>query len=184
MEKWSNKPPQQKEGYGLRLIRTPKSGRIRALITCEELIGTPTHYWGGRTVPCQGSDCKVPHETIGWRWHGYVPMILEGDHEHVILELTAQACETIAQYAEANGSLRGVLLTATRATGVKNGRVLLKLEPTNLKTIVLPPEPDVPKVMRHIWGIQEETTVEKTYSPQRGNGFVVRQTEPPNGNVR
>ncbi len=175
MSNWTNTPPTPADGYGLRLIRTPQTGKIKGLITYQELTGTPTHYWGGRTVPCERPDCKACEAQIGWRWHGYVPIILPGDHEHVILELTAQACELIKNYAEVNGSLRGTFITAVRATGRINGRVLLTLLPSDLQSIVLPEEPDVPKVMRHIWGIQADTTAEPTYSEDRGNGFTVNR---------
>jgi len=183
MGKWSDSPPTPSEGYGLRLLRTPKTGKIRGLITYETLAGTPTHYWGGRTVPCETPICKACEAQIGWRWHGYVPMILPGDHEHVILELTAQACEVIKLYAKVNGSLRGTFLTAVRAAGRTNGRVLLHLEPSDLQSIVLPEEPDVPKVMRHIWGIQADTQAVITYAEDRGAGFRVIRNEKGNGKV-
>ena len=178
---WQNTPPPKAEGYGMRLLRTPAQGALRGMITCETLQGTPTHYFGGRTVPCLQKDCKACANDIGWLWHGYLSMILPTTHEHVLLELTAQACEVVNNYHEQHSVLRGTLVTATRAGKLANGRVLLQLNPGNLSDIQLPDAPDIRKHMMHIWGIQDGGKTAATYSPDRKNGFRITSTDNGNG---
>ncbi len=180
MMDWQNSPPEKTEGYGMRLLRTPAKGALRGMITCESLQGTPTHYFGGRTVPCLQKDCKACGNGVGWLWHGYLSMILPKTHEHVLLELTAQACEQVNAYHKQHSLLRGAFVTATRAGKLANGRVILELNPGDQTGIQLPDPPDVRKHMMHIWGIQDAGEAKQTYSPERGNGFRAHIKEPNN----
>lgn len=178
---WKSDPPPKAEGYGMRLLRTPAKSPLRGMITCDSLQGTPTHYFGGRTVPCQQKSCKACEHGVGWLWHGYLSMILPTTHEHVLLELTAQACEIVNDFHKKNSLLRGALITATRAGKLPNGRVLLQLNPGDLQGINLPDPPDVRKHMMHIWGIQDGGKTTETYSPDRGDGFRAGMKENGNG---
>lgn len=181
MLNWKSQPPPKAEGYGMRLLRTPAKGGIRGMITCENLQGTPTHYFGGRTVPCQQKQCKACENGVGWLWHGYLSMILPSTHEHVLLELTAQACEQVNDFHKQHTVLRGAFVTATRAGKLANGRVILQLSPGDQTGIQLPDAPDIQKHMMHIWGIQDASKAKATYSPDRANGFRVEPKERENG---
>ncbi len=177
MSKWTSNPPPREAGYGMRLIRTPANGKLNGLITCDDLIGTPTHYFGGRTVPCDDQECKACEAAIGWRWHAYVPIVLARTHEHCILELTAQAAQSLKDYRKENLTLRGTWLSAQRAGNRRNGRVIITLAPHDLTQITLPPEPDVQQIMLHIWGIQASATARETYAEDRGRGFKIQTNE-------
>ncbi|KKL63923.1 hypothetical protein LCGC14_2170260, partial [marine sediment metagenome] len=69
---FSHTPPDQGHGPSLRLRRTPGPGTLTATVTCERLIGCPTHFYQRRTVPCEGDACQACSEGYPWRWHGYI----------------------------------------------------------------------------------------------------------------
>lgn len=153
MPLFSTEPPTDPRGHGLPLMRTPPNGRLIVAITTPEMIGCPTHWYGGRTVPCEGEHCKPCLEGYPWRWHGYLAGMLPGSRRHVLLEFTAQAAETINQYRQSHGTLRAAILTAQRHKNRHNGRVLVSLKPGDVDNLNLPPEPDIVNALSILWNI-------------------------------
>lgn len=153
MPNWDHQPPADATRPGLRLTRTPPGRPFKGIVTCERLIGCATHYYNNRTIPCEAPGCPACDEGMSWRWHAYVSCIDETNHEHVIFELTAASAQRLQEYQERHGTLRGCEFLATRANNRHNGRVLIRTQPANLAKIHLPPEPDIPAVMCHIWNI-------------------------------
>lgn len=151
---YSNTPPKDPRGYGLPLIRTPANGKLTLAITTDDLIGCPTHWYGGRTVPCDADYCQPCNEGYPWRWHAYIAGLLPQNRRHVICEFTAQAAEVIANYRKTHTTLRNAILTAQRHRNRHNGRVLVTLTPGDPQHLNLPAAPDIAKALALIWNIQ------------------------------
>lgn len=153
MPQFSNQPPKDPKGYGLDLIRTPANGKLILAITSHEMIGCPTHWFGGRTVPCETVNCRACLEGIPWRWHGYVAGIVPNTRHQFIAEFTAQACEKINEYSKTHPSLRNAILTARRLHNKRNGRVVLTIATGDPDKLHLPDAPDMIKCLSILWNI-------------------------------
>jgi hypothetical protein len=153
MINWSNEIPDSPAGRPLPLRRTPAAGSFNAIVTSPDLTGTDTHYWGGRTVPCERPNCPACREGIGYRWHAYFGCLQAHTRAHILFEVTAQAAETFVAYRQAHGTLRGCLFSAQRWQRRPNGRVIIQTKPADLAQITLPPAPDVCAALAIIWGL-------------------------------
>lgn len=153
MPVFTNRPPEDSSGPGLRLRRTPAPGKLTGIVTCRELIGCPTHFYRHRTVPCEPPDCEACKAGHPWRWHGYLSAIDCKTNEHFIFEMTAQAAETFTQYQARHDTLLGCLFEAARLGDRHNGRVLMRCKPADLTKINLPSAPDLMMCLCHIWNI-------------------------------
>lgn len=143
-------PPMSKlKGWDLK--RTPPATALTGIITCHELVATPTHYWGGRTVPCEGETCKACLALVPNRWHIYVSAYSNKTKEHFLFECTAQAGEAFDSYFHANGTLRGCAFGATRPKGGKNAKVFIETKPVDLSKQHLPEAPDLIRALCTIW---------------------------------
>ena len=164
MPTWSNTLPSDKSHMGFTLRRTPASGPIRAIITCESLTVCETHYWGGRTVPCEryqqnpdgtltAGDCPACNNSVPYRAHVYVSAFDPHTHEHFIFECTAHAAISFVDYEAANGKLRGCIFQAFRPKGTKNSKVVISTNIANLERITLPSSPNVILALCTIWRV-------------------------------
>jgi len=150
---FSHAPPTNDRGYGLPIIRTPANGKLELAITTPEIIGCPTHWYHGRTVPCETVNCQACLEAVPWRWHAYLAGILPRTRQHVILEVTAQAAEQIQAYAKTHPTLRNAILTAQRQKNRRNGRVIITMATGDPDKLHLPNPPDMIKCLSVLWNI-------------------------------
>lgn len=153
MPRFSNAPPADPRGQSLPLRRCPPRGGLIAVITCDDVLGCPTHFYGGRTVPCEADKCVPCQEGISWRWHGYVSAYLLKAKQHFLFEMTARCAEVLIQYREAHSTLRGCLFEATRPSQTPNGRVIIHTKPIDLEGIAVPDPPDLPTLLSMIWNL-------------------------------
>lgn len=154
MFQFQKSPPADPRGNSLPLMRTPTNKPIQGIVTSSEMVGTRTHYYRGRTIPCDDTDCPACTDGIPWRWHGYVSVYSPGSHKTVLFELTAKAAEPLTQYFAAYGTLRGCEIIAKRANMSPNSRVLLQTKPADLEKITLPAEPNLLEALSIIWNIE------------------------------
>lgn len=160
---FTNEPPPDPRGNSLDLRRTPTGRPIRGIITCDNVVGTPTHFFHGRTVPCTGDDCEAHAHGVPWRWHGYVSLFGPSTHSHILFEMTAKAVEPLKAYRTAHGTLRGCLLQARRINSFPNARVIITTGVADLQSISLPNEPHLLEALSIIWNIPlEEITMQGT----------------------
>lgn len=155
MPNWSTKPPEQDQSYALRIIRTPPDKPIDAIVTSNEIIGTPTHFIHNRTVPCEGTD-QCPHCIKGHstRWHGYLACVNVDGLEHVLFEFTKVMSQSFTTYLGIYQTLRGCKFQARRPSKRINGRVVIHCKRTDVAETRLPEPPDVKRILCHIWNIQ------------------------------
>ncbi len=135
------------------LIRTHPTKPLVAVVTSDDLLGCHTHYWRGRTVPCEVQGCKPCEDGMPFRWHAWLTALTEPQRTHIIFEITAQAAENFVTYRKANGTLRGCRFRASRPAKTPNGRVRIECRPQDLSKISLPEAPNLVKCMSIIWNI-------------------------------
>lgn len=172
MPTYSNTPPKDSHGVALPILRTPAAGKIRAIVTSEDMIGTNTHFWGGHTVPCGGRDCEACQAGIPYRWHAYLTAYLPPKALHFLYECTAPAAEVFVAYRNDRQHLRGCVFEAYRWRSARNGRVMLRCEPHPNDTIHLPPPPIIENVLAILWQLPK-TNVKPTEDRYLGREIAV-----------
>jgi len=155
MPTWNDSPPPTPSDFSYRLIRVPPTKLLHCVILCPKPTGTPTHFFKGHTMPCEGKECPACQEGLLWRWHAYLPCLCTPGHEKVILELTAQACDQLTAARNEYRTLRGLEILAERPSHRPNGRIRITVAPGLRPDALLPPCPDVPAIMLHIWGLDD-----------------------------
>jgi hypothetical protein len=153
MPTYSNTPPPNDRGHALTIRRVAPGKPLICAITSEDLIGTKTHFFGGRTVPCETPDCKACTEGQPWRWHAYIGCFDPAPNEQFLLELTAQASTKLLEYRSTYGTLRGCKLRASRANWAKNSRLVIVVCPADLTKFTLPPPPNLERCLAILWNL-------------------------------
>jgi len=123
------------------------------MITCNELLGCYTHWWTGRTIPCETPNCEACAENQPARWHAYTSCFDPKTHEVFIFECTANAARALEHYFNSFGTLRGCLITATRPKRRRNAKIEILTQPADLSNLNLPRPPDLTKALAIIWQI-------------------------------
>ena len=192
MLNFTTEPPDDLGRSGYRLIRTPAARPITGYVLSDNVTGCPTHFINNRTVPCEAPDCDACASGVGWRWHGYLLVLLADTQETVLFEMTAAASQPFKTYRERYGTTRGAAFKATRANSRPNGRVLIQTKPADLAKITLPKAQPVHKLLCHIWNIPEtqiDTTDHRARAPFQ-NATIDRSKapvvpfEPPDGQAQ
>jgi len=162
MPTWRNELPPEGKNRGYDLHRTPTNGSLIAIITSDDLLVCDTHYWHGRTTPCErecnaegktidDSQCQACQEKIPWRTHVYVAAFDAKKREHFIFECTTHAAKVLAEYRDAATTLRGCVLNACRPKGEPNSKVCIMTHAADLSKNPLPAAPDVVTALAVIW---------------------------------
>jgi len=178
MPTWSNAVPTDPRGQGLPLLRTPAGRTLTAVVTSTDLIGCNTHFWGGHTMPCEAPECEACQAGVAYRWHGYLAAFNPADQLHFIFEMTAQAAQTFINYRNEHKTIRCCQFQAYRWQQKRNGRVILKCEPSAIVPSALPRAPDLGKIMAIIWRLPIpnvtidgiERGVSRVFADSEGNG--------------
>ena len=197
MPTWRTTLPPEGKNQGYTLRRTPTNGSLIAIITCDELIVCDTHYWHGRTMPCErecnnegktidDSHCPACLEKAAWRTHVYVSAFDAKKREHFIFECTTHAAKTLQEYRDAAGTLRGCILNACRPKATPNAKVSILTHAADLSKCPLPAAPNIPDALAVIWRLPRTAMEEHPmkYSPTelRTNAKRLRamRTQPDN----
>lgn len=154
MPKFSTTPPEDPRGFALPLVRVPAGKTIVAIVISEDLIGCPTHFWGGRTVPCEEVDCVPCSEGVSWRWHSWLAAWSPNNDSTFLFESTRRITDVFCGYREIHGTLRGCHFRAQRRTSARNSRVNIELKPADLRAVRLPGPPNLLACMAIIWNIK------------------------------
>jgi hypothetical protein len=166
MPNWRNTLPPAEKHMGFDLKRTPATTPIHAIITCDDLLVADTHFYHGRTLPCErnatdengepaAATCTACNDAIPYRTHVYVSAYDPRTALHFIFECTAHAAKPLADYRAATGTLRGCIIHATRPKGLKNARVTIETNTANLTKNRIPEPPNVILAMATIWRLPQ-----------------------------
>ncbi len=153
MPVFSRQPPPRATDYALTLRRVPAGAGVRGIITTADLLGCWTHWWGGRTQPCEADDCKACSEGMPKRWHAYIAAWSRDPSYHYLLELTRNAVDPLLAYRKDHGTIRGCAYQARRSGPAKNSRLILTCTPADLNGLQLPPEPNLIHCLAVIWSL-------------------------------
>ena len=153
MPDFTNRPPSESTGHNYDVVRCPATGKLRAVITCPDLIGCPTHFFRGHTVPCEPQNCEACAEGLPFRWHGYVTIFTAATHLHQLLEITAPPAEVLAAYRDQHGTLRGCEVILNRISPRPNGRVRIVTKPLDLEHVHIPSPPDLRLILATMWNL-------------------------------
>lgn len=151
MPNWKKDPPKSGDQPALRLTRTPSPGNLIAIVLSDDLIGCDTHFWSGRTMPCEAPECAACREGVPFRWHGYLGCCDPQTRSLFIFEMTARSAEYFKDYRKGYGSLRGAKFRASRWKKTPNSRVVIEIKPSDVPPDSLPTAPDVCAAMSIIW---------------------------------
>jgi hypothetical protein len=162
MPHWSPEPPASTEGHAFTIIRTPEHAPLIAVVTSDRLLGCDTHFWGGRTIPCERptpdqlragiqNQCRACLELSPYRWHAYLSAVKAKTHEHIIFEMTARAALAFRDYRATNGTLRGCWFVAERPKKKRTSRIVITCKPFDQTIYRLPDAPDIIRAMSVIW---------------------------------
>lgn len=154
--------PAQGKHQGFDLRRTPTTSALQAVITCESLIVCDTHFWHGRTMPCErivndagktvdDSTCQACQMKQPYRTHAYVSCFNPKTHEHFLFECTGTAAKPLEEYQEANKTLRGCVLYASRPKQGPNSKVVIQTNSIDQRKTPLPNPPNIPAALAVIW---------------------------------
>jgi hypothetical protein len=155
MPAWTNELPSQPEQPGFTLRRTPPDRPLRAVVTCNDLNVCLTHFWGGRTMPCEKPQCDACNAMSPKRAHVYLSAYDLTNREHFIFECTAPAAEPFRDWKRDFTTLRGCLFQASRPKRRRNAQVEILTKPCDLTKITLPLPPDVALAMAVIWRLPQ-----------------------------
>jgi hypothetical protein len=174
-------PPQGKH-QGFDLKRTPEIGSLQAIVTSEDLLVCDTHFFHGRTTPCErvlndegktidDTQCAACVDKIAYRCHVYVSAFDAKKLEHFIFECTSNAAKSLEEYRNATGTLRGCVIYSVRPKGLKNSKVVIETSTVNLAKVKIPPAPDLIRALAVIWRLP-------------GVALEVKNNDKKNGKVR
>lgn len=160
MPTFSTTPPPDPRGQALPIRRTPDGRPLVAVVTSPEMIGTNTHFYGGRTVPCEAPNCNACQDGLSWRWHGYLTAVDNKNGQHFLFEMTAQAAQAFVEYRKLYGTLRGCLFEASRTGARKNGRVFIRCKPNTNTALHLPECANLPTLLCNLWNVPAPAAAE------------------------
>ena len=190
MPTFSNKLPSQTENRGYDLRRTPPDQPLRGIITCDDVIGCYTHWWGGRTVPCEDATCEACKANTPSRWHCYLSVLEAKTHDHFIFECTGKAANPLIEYKDAKGTLRDAYMIAVRPKRRRNARVEIIVKPFDTSGLIIPSPPDLIRAMAVIWQLPGKAL--RTNTAERGATLITtdpdildaQRFDPADGNGR
>lgn len=156
MPTYTNTIPDPSRGPALPIRRAPAIGHLAAIITSEDLIGTNTHYYKGRTMPCELPNCEPHEKGIPYRWHSYCAAWEPKTGLHFIFECTAAGSEPFIQYRDHHGTLRGCFFSAKRWQQRPNGRILIQTKPADLTEFRIPNPPNLVQCLAILWSLPED----------------------------
>ncbi len=172
MPTFSRNVPKDPRGPAFTIVRTPTTRTMQAIVTSPDLVGCFTHFWKGRTVPCDAPDCEACRDSMPFRWHAYMSAYIPQTGVHFLFECTAQAAEHFTDFRDNHSTLRGCLFQAKRMNARANGRIIINCKPADLTSIKLPSPPDLIKVLSILWDFPTTDLEASKRNPEKKTAHV------------
>jgi hypothetical protein len=170
---WNHDPEPESKTPKLKLLRCPQGSLPPFVILSDRQFGGDMHFYGGRSIPCEGKECPycaVHSKTV---WKGYLAVWEPKTRGTGILEFTKPCLETIRTYRAAHGTLRTHSIQLNRAGRKINGALSAVLSPTTWAHADLPEPPDVIAILTKMWNQRPETIMK----PQPPKTETTMETE-------
>lgn len=148
----SSSPVDGDQTFPWSIMRTPMDKLIRLAIVSAGHYGVYTHYFRGRTVPHLKEGCEACSDNMIPRWYGYVLAVLPHTRQKVVFEFTAKSAETILKAEKDYGTLRSLIVQASRPRGRENSPVHIHVTGQQLNPAELPEPESIRPILAHIWG--------------------------------
>ncbi len=171
MSNWTTRPDRSEGPPPTTLLRAHATKTIKACVISDDVIGTDTHFWKGRTVKCFGELCEPCSDGRKPRWYGYLGVIVAVDRPPLIFEFPDGAFDAVDAYRQKWGTLRGSKITAERSPHRANGKVILTLTPAKINIAELPEEFNVEERLHRIWDLKYEPKAHYTISQTTRDGI-------------
>lgn len=144
----------------LPLRRVPGQGTIAGVITTRDVREVWTHYHRGRTVGCSKPICPGCDAKCPMRYEAYVGLYSPPTKKHIILGLTVGAVRQIVDQVGRLDSIRGLVISATRASKRPNARVVVETGLVYPDMSALPGQFEVLEHLERIWGVEHAADTE------------------------
>jgi hypothetical protein len=144
-------PPDIECPVGFDIVRAPSKGTFDCVCLSSIAMGKYTHWWHGRTQPCEGVDCPKCLSGSPRRWHSWVAVYNERSGRVFLLEVPAGAAKCLGDFRSKSGTLRGVGIALKRANGKVNGPVRVGFAKPRTNNDLLPACPDVAALLERMW---------------------------------
>jgi len=107
-----------------KLIRVKPGNPLRVKLLNKKFVGLETHYWGGHTVACPGTDtCKACGSGLISTYAGFIfCQCWEGGRIGVLV-LTPVMCANVTLHVAGNKGLLGMRVSFARKTKEPNSGV-------------------------------------------------------------
>lgn len=134
---------------------------LTVLLLGERILGVLTHYLDdgkGRTVPCEGADCRLCLAGLSRRWKGYCACVDLIAREFAVVEISEGAARSIEANPWAKHGLRGLELRLQRLKTHRNAPVYATLCRHGSGSPIPAAFDPVPHLMRlwDSWGVGKE----------------------------
>lgn len=148
---WTNRKEDNDPTRNFKLFRCPRSGSLTGVIVSPDMIGTGTHFWKNRTMPCTGKSCPACRDGFNPRWYGFLGIWSPKTDRLGILEITEAASDEVDRYYDRHKTLRGAQIKVSRQGNRPNGRVLADLTTGTIDPERLPPAIDIKATLLRMW---------------------------------
>lgn len=153
---WDDRPDTPRLRNKCQLVRTPRGGKIQAVIISTAAQAVWTHYYGGRTQPCSGADCEMCEAQGTRRRHVYVAIWNPDTAKTVMLEVTDTAGVELLLWKQEGRPLRGRMIRTVRLNSRVNAPVEVTIGDDVSAKYQLPPEPEIRDSLRIIWHLAHD----------------------------
>jgi hypothetical protein len=151
MPNFTDALPPKDQRPSLALVRVKPGKPIQAIVTATNFVGCETHYWHGRTAPCEQPNCEACDDGSPTRFHAYIASWNPATNRSFLLEITRAAADAFDGYRNTYGSLRGCRYSVHRASSNPNSRVIVELHPADEQRFAIPQPPNVIACLCTIW---------------------------------
>lgn len=153
--------PPRTEEERLRVTRCPPVGSCDYLLLGEAVFVARTHY-DEVSVPCVRFPCPYCAQG-GWpsRLEGFIAAVVMSPREKVVLALSEFVLYQMAQIAEENDGLRGIVVSLRRGARRAHAPVYATYV-RSLRDSITKPPPDIHPVLARVWGLPNLTDVRRT----------------------
>ena len=174
---WDHEPPKESRSIVWQIRRTPTGKKAGGLILSHRLVGTHTHFWHGRTRPCNQTSCEACDQGQKPRWHGYLALTDRELKERWITEIPALAADAVDRYFGEHRTLRGAWINLGRVNNKPNGRVVCSLRDSGVAAGLLPEGPTLQPILMRMWEVRECQTSFPTVDELRVHRGLLGQME-------
>jgi hypothetical protein len=114
-------PPATDMVKPLPLIRPQAEKPLNTILMAEGWVGVFTHWWGGKTVLHDETECRACDRNIAKLWKGFIPVCDAFQRDRIaLLQFTGRCCVTLLDHKRESGGLLGARVLWTRVGKQKN----------------------------------------------------------------